>query len=135
MSNRSVEWVRSRVAARIPWSSHRMEGRCGRLEAAKTVCTLLVLFSYNHFMHLPFSDTQKPIGFSCWGVVKHSFIHSFVRSLLRSEICSSVVRAFAYGAMDRRIDHSWWTHRAISRTSQCSTTGVIKAVVCAVLSV
>ena len=24
--------------------------------------------------------------------------------------CSSVVRAFAHGAMDRRIDPSWWTH-------------------------
>ena len=26
------------------------------------------------------------------------------------ERCSSVVRAFAHGAMDRRIDHSWRTH-------------------------
>ena len=24
--------------------------------------------------------------------------------------CSSMVRAFAHGAMDRRIDPSWWTH-------------------------
>ena len=24
--------------------------------------------------------------------------------------CSSVVRAFAHGAMGRRIDPSWWTH-------------------------
>ena len=24
--------------------------------------------------------------------------------------CSSVVRAFALGAMGRRIDPSWWTH-------------------------
>ena len=24
--------------------------------------------------------------------------------------CSSVVRAFTQGAMDRRIDPSWWTH-------------------------
>ena len=31
-------------------------------------------------MHLPFSDTQQPICFSCWGVVKHSFIHSFIHS-------------------------------------------------------
>ena len=29
----------------------------------------------------------------------------------------------------------WWTHWAISRSSQCSTTGVTKAVVCAILSV
>ena len=45
--------------------------------------------------------------------------------------CSSVVRAFAHGAMGRRIDPS----RAISRSSQFSTTGVTKAVVCAILSV
>ena len=46
-----------------------------------------------------------------------------------------MVRAFAHGAMDRRIDPSSWTHRAISRSSQCSTTGVTKAVVCVILSV
>ena len=40
--------------------------------------------------------------------------------------CSSVVRAFAHGAMGRRIDPSWWTQLAISPSSQCSTTGVIK---------
>ena len=47
--------------------------------------------------------------------------------------CSSVVRAFAHGAMGRRIDPSWGG--AISRSSQYSTTGVTKAVVCAILSV
>ena len=45
--------------------------------------------------------------------------------------CSSVVRAFAHGAMGRRIDRSWWIHSAIYR----STTGVTNAVVCAILSV
>ena len=49
--------------------------------------------------------------------------------------CSSVVRAFAHGAMGRRIDPSWRTHWAISRSRQCSTTGVTKAVVCVILSV
>ena len=44
--------------------------------------------------------------------------------------CSSVVRAFAHGAMGRLIDHSWWTPRAISRSSQCSTTVVTKAMIC-----
>ena len=39
---------------------------------------------------------------------------------------SSVVRAFAHGVMGRRIDPSWWTHYAISRSSQCSTTGVTR---------
>ena len=48
---------------------------------------------------------------------------------------SSVVRAFAHGAMCHRIDPSRWTHWAISRSSQCSTTGVTKAVVCVILSV
>ena len=28
---------------------------------------------------------------------------------------------FAHGARGRRIDSSWWTHWAISRSSQCST--------------
>ena len=41
-----------------------------------------------------------------------------------------MVRAFAHCAMGRRIDPSRWTHGAISRSSQCSTTGVTKAVVC-----
>ena len=38
---------------------------------------------------------------------------------------------FAHGAMGRRIDPSC----AISRSSQCSTTAVTKAVVCVILSV
>ena len=45
--------------------------------------------------------------------------------------CSSVVRAFAHGAMGRRIDPSWWTHWAITRFSQCPMTGVV----CVILSV
>ena len=48
---------------------------------------------------------------------------------------SQVVRAFTHGAMGRLIDPSWWTNWAISRSSQCTTTGVTKAVVCIILSV
>ena len=59
----------------------------------------------------------------------------FVIHLSAGARCSSVVRAFAHGAIGRRIDPSWWTHSAISRASQCSTTGVTKAVVCVILSV
>ena len=33
-----------------------------------------------------------------------------------------MVIGYAHGAMDRQIDPSWWTHWAISRSSQCSTT-------------
>ena len=44
-----------------------------------------------------------------------------------------MVRAFAYGVMGHWIDPSWGG--PISRSSQCSTTGVPKAMVCAILSV
>ena len=44
-----------------------------------------------------------------------------------------MVRAFAHGAMGRRIEPSWGG--PISHFSQCSTTGVTKAVVCVILSV
>ena len=46
-----------------------------------------------------------------------------------------MVRAFAHGAMGRRIDPSWSEPTAISRSSQCSMTGITKAVVCVILSV
>ena len=46
-----------------------------------------------------------------------------------------MVKVFAHGAMGRRIDPSSWTHEAISHPSQCSMTGVTKAVACAILSV
>ena len=39
------------------------------------------------------------------------------------------------GAMGHWIDPSKWIHWAISHYSQCSTTGVTKAVVCVILSV
>ena len=48
--------------------------------------------------------------------------------------CSSVVRAFAHSAMALRIDPLWWTHWAISCSSQCSMTGVTKVVGCIILS-
>ena len=35
-----------------------------------------------------------------------------------------MVRAFAHGAMGRRIDPSWGGPIELSRSSQCSTTGV-----------
>ena len=54
---------------------------------------------------------------------------------LRRARCSSVVRAFAHGEMACQIDPSGWTHSAISRSRQCYTTGVSKAVVCVILSV
>ena len=55
-------------------------------------------------------------------------IYTFILNL--GARCSSVVRAFAHGAIGRLIDPSC----AISRSSQCSTTGVTKAVVCIMLS-
>ena len=42
--------------------------------------------------------------------------------------------ASAHGVMGCRIHLSWWTYKAIYRSSQCSITGVAKAVLYAILS-
>ena len=47
--------------------------------------------------------------------------------------CGSVVRAFAHGAMGRRIDPSWGG--PIELFLVAASAGVTKAVVCAILSV
>ena len=50
--------------------------------------------------------------------------------------CSSVVRAFAHGEIGCWIDPSWGgPFELISHSSQCSTTGLTKTVVCIILSV
>ena len=47
-----------------------------------------------------------------------------------------MVRAIAHGAMGRRIDPSWGGPIELFLVpAQCSTTGVTKAVVCAIMSV
>ena len=47
-----------------------------------------------------------------------------------------MVRSFSHGAMGRQIDPSWdGPIELFLRSSQCSTTGVTKAVVCVILSV
>ena len=51
----------------------------------------------------------------------------------RTPLYTTVVRAFTHGVMGRWIDPSLWTHYVISRSSQCSTTGVAKVVICAIL--
>ena len=86
-----------------------------------------------YFTTLIFSLIKKTFCNSKWyqkGIFQITDV--FIKKGAR---CSSVVRAFAHHAMARRIDPSWWTHLAIPRSSQCSTTGVIKAVVCFILSV
>ena len=59
-------------------------------------------------------------------------LHSF--NIYGGARCSSVVRAFTYVTVVSQIDPLWWIHRAISHSSQCSTTGVTNAVVCVILS-
>ena len=49
-----------------------------------------------------------------------------------SQLCG---RAFAHDTVGHQINPSLWTHRAISRYTQCSMTGVTNAMACAVLSV
>ena len=46
----------------------------------------------------------------------------------------SVVRAYVHDVMCCLIDSSWWTNKVISHSIQCSTTGITKAVVYAILS-
>ena len=66
-----------------------------------------------------------------WSLPKHA-THDAVFDNKRMKFDA----AFAHGAMGRRIVPSWgWTHWAISRSSQCSTNGVTKAVICAIMSV
>ena len=68
-------------------------------------------------------------GFNSRGPTRQSIVVECIHEI-RGAKCSSVVRAFAHGAMDRRIDPSW----AISCSSQSSTTGVTKSVVSSSLS-
>ena len=44
-------------------------------------------------------------------------------------------RVSANDVMGRRINLSWWTHGAISRSSQCCMTGVTKTMIGTILSV
>ena len=44
-----------------------------------------------------------------------------------------MVRASDYGVIGRGVDSSWLTHRDISYSRQCSTTGATKAVVYTIL--
>ena len=61
----------------------------------------------------------------------------FIHSLLMVYRGKSI-RSWCDGSSDRSFmvdPSSYWTHQAISHSSQCSTTGLTKAVVCAILSV
>ena len=59
-----------------------------------------------------------------WLLVRRSYSKALtMQQLLWKKVsiicqCSSVVRAFTHGAMSHRIDPSWWTHWAISRSGQ-----------------
>ena len=53
-----------------------------------------------------------------------------INHIHNDDFCSGFLGVFANGVMGRRINTSWWTHCAVSRSSQCSTTGVTKAVGC-----
>ena len=67
--------------------------------------------------------------------LRFHFSHSSSCDYSVGASCSCVVNAYAHGAMGRLVDPSWWTHWAISRSSQCPTTGVTKDVICVILSV
>ena len=56
--------------------------------------------------------------------------YRMIRHLYKYSIQNFHGKVFAHGSMRYRVDPSWWSHRAISGSSQCSMTGV-----CAILSV
>ena len=104
-------------------------------------------------------------SFWCWGVIKHSFIHSFIHSIIYLCIHSFLKKKFICcfpvfegvfprlhegdgqkqcHATQRSNNAGWKSETQLRgnlslshspRSSQCSTTGVTKAVVCAILSV
>ena len=43
-------------------------------------------------------------------VITNNHNNNMWNILLKGARCSSVVRAFAHGAIGRRIDPSWWTY-------------------------
>ena len=89
-----------------------------------------LLFPINSKVFYMYHPTDRIAHTTCR---RTAFIHERAQQV--GATCSSVVRVFAYGAMGRRIDSSWWTYLAIYRSSQCSTTGVTKTVLCAIMSV
>ena len=70
--------------------------------------------------------------YHCWFLFL-TFILYFYISIFCLPVDGKIVRSWCDGSSDRSF--MGWTHRAISRSYQCSTTGVTKAVVCVILSV
>ena len=101
------------------------------LMRTKLSCLVLTIINFierkSEMVFIPSARSRHRVRSLVW-----RSLHCF---RMRRARCSSVVRAFAHGAMVRRIDSSRWTHRAMSGCSQCSTTGATNAVVCAILSV
>ena len=95
--------------------------------------------SWNQFLFL--TETINSFKFSqywcavCWSLLQMS------SCLWKNIIKKGLKRHFAFGNSVCPMDnqdinfYSWLTHWAISCSSQCSTTGVTKAVVCAILPV
>ena len=120
----------------IYWVAYPLEGgaRCSSM-----VEHLLMVMGYqndpswwthqaiSHYSQCSTIGVTKVVLCAVFSVVLWSYILLLRQSRVR---CSSVVRAFTHGAIGRRIDPLWWTHWAISRSSQCSTTGVTKTGMC-----
>ena len=77
-------------------------------------------------------STKSPASKWCQSKhIAHCIYSIFFHSILEGAGHSS--EAWCDGSLDRSL--MGWTHCSISRSSQCSTTGVTKAVVCVILSV
>ena len=84
-----------------------VEGVFVSLHARCVCCSCLLILFYLFFLLfflVPFS-----LGFRIICILVCVCVTS-VGFILAGARCSSVVRAFAHGAMGRRIDPSWWTN-------------------------
>ena len=113
---------------------------CGYVYTCLCVCMNVCAYTHAHVCDIMAyivskqifiaNNIQKPENFFIFCYLQTDFI------MLMGVRCSTVVRAFAHGAMGCRIDPSWsGPIDFFSRSSQCSTTGVTKVVVCPILSV
>ena len=67
-------------------------------------------------MHLPFSDTQLPICFSCWGVVKHSFIQDpWKQHLIGNKFTFFLTKPVTFTCVD-----AYFSERAKTGTDLCA---------------
>ena len=86
--------------------------------------TLLEVWSFTFKLLLPMVYRLTTGDKYCGGGFGNYLKKHVESSLFQRVKCSSVVLCTLMVLMGHWIDHSWWTHWAISHSSQCTTAGV-----------